>query len=300
MAQSPNNSVVLRCSDGFRRCCIMASALLLQLGGSLQPMNEDEPHITALKFYYLKRGHPQAKDQLLTPSQIRFIKFFSDCLNAGIVTPMVSTHVIFASFLFTTLQGVSRQAARLCIDSVSLDVPFSCDDLIVRVISDGLTWDSSSSSRISVDSNGSCVCPVNFSVVDDVIVAIYSSTFVKPVASLAFHTLVSYCISLSPCCYFLTLGSSFSRPSPTPWCCSSTSWTCTLFSPTRRRPFRFNRFLSCVIPFISAQVRVVTSPSVAQPAMPVSAGQSPYASFAAPIITTAATIGSYEAGVYDA
>jgi hypothetical protein len=180
----------------------MASALLLQLGGSLQPMNEDEPHITALKFYYLKRGHPQAKDQLLTPSQIRFIKFFSDCLSAGIVTPLVSTHVIFASFLFTTLQGISRQAARLCIDSVSLDVPFSCDDLIVRVISDGLTWDSSSSSRISVDSNGSCVCPVNFSVVDDVIVAIYSSTFVKPVASLAFHTLVSYCISLSPCLLF--------------------------------------------------------------------------------------------------
>ena len=89
------------------------------------------------------------------------------------------------------MQGVSRPAARLCIDSVSLDVPFSCDDLIVRIISDGLTWDSSSSSRVSVDANGSCVCPVNFQVVNDVIVAIYSSSFVKPIASLAFHTLVS-------------------------------------------------------------------------------------------------------------
>ena len=89
LAQSPQNSVVLRCSDGFRRCCIMATALLLQLGASLQSVPEDELHITALKFYYLKRGHPQAKDQLLTPSQIRFIKFFSDCLSAGIVTPSV-------------------------------------------------------------------------------------------------------------------------------------------------------------------------------------------------------------------
>ncbi len=89
LAQSPQNSVVLRCSDGFRRCCIMATALLLQLGASLQAVPEDELHITALKFYYLKRGHPQAKDQLLTPSQIRFIKFFSDCLSAGIVTPSV-------------------------------------------------------------------------------------------------------------------------------------------------------------------------------------------------------------------
>ena len=90
MAQSPHNTVVLRCSDGFRRSCIMACALLLQLGGLTQSMVSDELHITALSFYYSKRGSPQTMEQHLSPSQIRFIKFFSECLNAGIVTPSVS------------------------------------------------------------------------------------------------------------------------------------------------------------------------------------------------------------------
>ena len=90
MAQSPHCTVVLRCSDGFRRCCIMASAILLQHGGLTQTMISDELHLTALNFYYSKRGSPQTMEQHLSPSQIRFIKFFSECLNAGIVTPKVS------------------------------------------------------------------------------------------------------------------------------------------------------------------------------------------------------------------
>jgi hypothetical protein len=78
------------------------------------------------------------------------------------------------------------------IDSVSMQMSVSCEDLIVRVISNGMTWDSVSSSQIYVDSDGSCICPVNFNVTDDVIIAIYSSSFVKPIASLAFHTLASH------------------------------------------------------------------------------------------------------------
>ena len=77
------------------------------------------------------------------------------------------------------------------IDSVSLDMPFPCDDLIVRIISNGLTWDSASSSRVCIDQDGKCVCAVDFCITEDAIIAIYSSSFVKPVASLAFHTLVS-------------------------------------------------------------------------------------------------------------
>jgi hypothetical protein len=77
------------------------------------------------------------------------------------------------------------------IDIVSLEMPFSCDDLIVRIISNGLTWDSTTSSRVCIDQDGKCVCPVNFCITDDAIIAIYSSSFVRPVASLAFHTLVS-------------------------------------------------------------------------------------------------------------
>jgi hypothetical protein len=79
------------------------------------------------------------------------------------------------------------------IDSVSLEMPLPCEDLIVRIISNGMTWDSVSSSQLYVDADGSCVCPVNFCVADDVIIAIYSSSFVKPIASLAFHTLVLFC-----------------------------------------------------------------------------------------------------------
>ncbi len=90
LALSPKNTVVLRCSDGFRRCCIMASALLLQLRELMPSTNLDELHISALNFYYAKRGNPQSNDELLSPSQIRFVKFFSDCVNAGIVTPSVS------------------------------------------------------------------------------------------------------------------------------------------------------------------------------------------------------------------
>jgi hypothetical protein len=77
------------------------------------------------------------------------------------------------------------------VDCVTLDVPFACNDIIVRVISNGLTWDSASSSRIHIGQDGKYVCPVDFSVVDDVIIAVYTSSFVKPIASLAFHTLVS-------------------------------------------------------------------------------------------------------------
>jgi hypothetical protein len=80
------------------------------------------------------------------------------------------------------------------VDCVTLDVPFACNDIIVRVISNGLTWDSASSSRIHIGQDGKYVCPVDFSVVDDVIIAVYTSSFVKPIASLAFHTLVSLLI----------------------------------------------------------------------------------------------------------
>ena len=91
------------------------------------------------------------------------------------------------------MQGVARQAAGMRIDSLSFSaVPFACEDVIVRIISNGLTWDSASSSRVTVDQDGDCVCPVNFSVSEDVIIAIYSSSFVKPIFSLAFHTLVSF------------------------------------------------------------------------------------------------------------
>ena len=89
-AQSPQHTVVLRCSDGFHRSCVMASALLLQLGALAPSSNADDMHLAALKFYYSQRGNPQSNGEFLTPSQIRFIKFFSDCLNAGIVTPSVS------------------------------------------------------------------------------------------------------------------------------------------------------------------------------------------------------------------
>ena len=85
----------------------------------------------------------------------------------------------------------------MCIDSLSFStVPFACEDLIVRIISNGLTWDSASSSRVTVDQDGDCVCLVNFSVAEDVIIAIYSCSFVKPIFSLAFHTLVSFCTCL--------------------------------------------------------------------------------------------------------
>jgi hypothetical protein len=67
----------------------MASALLLQLGALTQSTNSGDIHVSALNFYYQKRGSPRAKDEFLSPSQIRFIKFFSDCLDAGIVTPSV-------------------------------------------------------------------------------------------------------------------------------------------------------------------------------------------------------------------
>ena len=197
MAQSPSNTVVLRCSDGFRRCCIMASALLLQLGELAPTSNLDELHITALDFYYHKRGRPQASDEFLSPSQIRFVKFFSDCLNAGIVTPSVNLHnSSLAAFPLTFVQGISRQALAMRIESVSLEMPLPCEDIIVRILSNGLTWDSASSSEMFVDPQGACVCPVDFRVVDDVIVAIYSSNYVKPVASLAFHTLVRLLASL--------------------------------------------------------------------------------------------------------
>jgi hypothetical protein len=68
----------------------MASAILLQHGGLTQSMISDELHLTALNFYYSKRGSPQTMEQHLSPSQIRFLKFFSECLDAGIVTPKVS------------------------------------------------------------------------------------------------------------------------------------------------------------------------------------------------------------------
>ena len=89
LAQSPQHTVVLRCSDGFHRSCVMASALLLQLGALAPSSNADDMHLAALKFYYSQRGNPQSNEEFLTPSQIRFIKFFSDCLSAGIVTPSV-------------------------------------------------------------------------------------------------------------------------------------------------------------------------------------------------------------------
>lgn len=250
LAQSPNNTVVLRCSDGFRRCCIMATALLLQLGGLAQSANLDDVHVSALNFYYHKRGSPQAKDEFLSPSQIRFIKFFSDCLNAGIVTP----------------SGISRQALGMRIDSISLEMPLSCEDLIVRIISNGMTWDSVSSSQIYVDRDGACVCPVNFCVVDDVIIAIYSSSFVKPIASLAFHTLF-----LPPESHTMVLPLE--------------ELDLQSFQPDPRMPF---------------QVRVVTSPSVTRSIMPASASQSPYASYEATIISSAVANDQRASSLFDA
>jgi hypothetical protein len=106
-----------------------------------------------------------------------------------------------------SMQGISRQALAMRIDSISLEMPLSCEDIIVRIISNGLTWDSASSSHIFVDQQGACVCPVNFGVVDDVIIAIYSSTYVKPVASLAFHTLVRFMLA----CIFISSKPSNAR-----------------------------------------------------------------------------------------
>jgi hypothetical protein len=89
---------------------------------------------------------------------------------------------------------LARQSAGMRIGSVSFSaVPFACEDLFVRITSNGLTWDSASSSRLSIDQDGDFVCPVNFSVAEDVIISIYSSSFVQPIFSLAFHTLVSFC-----------------------------------------------------------------------------------------------------------
>jgi hypothetical protein len=99
--------------------------------------------------------------------------------------------------LLTVPQGLARQSTGMRVDTVSLIVPFTCEDLIVRIISNGLTWDSSSSSHIHVDQDGICVCPVDFGVSDDVIIAVYSSSFVKPIASVAFHTLVSVLVPSS-------------------------------------------------------------------------------------------------------
>jgi hypothetical protein len=97
------------------------------------------------------------------------------------------------------------------VDCVSLVVPFPCEDLIVRIISNGFTWDSSSSSHIHVDQDGKCVCPVDFGVSDDVIIAVYSSSFVKPIASVAFHTLVSALVPFS-CCCIINVGFQFLPP----------------------------------------------------------------------------------------
>jgi hypothetical protein len=106
MAQSPDNTVVLRCSDGFRRCCIMASALLLQLRVLSPSIDSDALHMHALNFYYEKRGSPLANEQFLGPSQIRFLKFFSDCLNADIVTPTVSPPTsAYATLMINRIAG---------------------------------------------------------------------------------------------------------------------------------------------------------------------------------------------------
>jgi hypothetical protein len=119
LAMSPKNTVVLRCSDGFRRCCIMASALLLQLRELMPSSNLDELHISALNFYYAKRGNPQSNEEFLSPSQIRFVKFFSDCVNAGIVTPSVSVpyccfYIMFAHFCAGFITAIYRHAHRQC------------------------------------------------------------------------------------------------------------------------------------------------------------------------------------------
>jgi hypothetical protein len=132
------------------------------------------------------------------------------------------------------------------IDSVSFSpVPFPCDELIVRIISNGFTWDSTSSSIIFVDRNGEIVCPVDFCVADDVIIAIYCSSFVKPIVSLAFHTLVR---DFAPSRSFLLsaelviLAFSFCRRVLHPWFYLSKNWICSRSSLIRFYRFRFEQF----------------------------------------------------------